>query len=73
MTRQHFEVIAHSIQRTVAASQAMNGSQSDQRGSAQDSGREQGIKMVVNAISDACASINPRFDRARFLAACGVN
>ena len=27
----------------------------------------------VNAIADVCAQTNARFDRARFLAACGVS
>lgn len=27
---------------------------------------------TVQAFADACASSNPRFDRARFLRACGV-
>jgi hypothetical protein len=30
------------------------------------------FKSVVNEVADVCARFNPTFDRARFLAACGV-
>lgn len=64
MTRQDFEVIAQSIKRTVDVAKA---------NSAADQSRIEGVKMAVNAVSDACAASNPRFDRARFLTACGIN
>ena len=32
-----------------------------------------GLDVLVENMSDALAKDNPRFDRARFLAACGVN
>lgn len=31
-----------------------------------------GIDIATRSIADALAADNPRFDRARFLAACGV-
>lgn len=39
-----------------------------------DRGRDwyDGWHAVVDSVADALASDNPRFDRARFLAACGV-
>ena len=33
---------------------------------------EQARVRIANATADALATTNPRFDRARFLAACGV-
>ncbi len=29
-------------------------------------------RVTVQAVADVCASTNERFDRARFLAACGL-
>lgn len=31
-----------------------------------------GWRMTVRSVADVCAQTNPRFDRARFLAACGM-
>ena len=33
--------------------------------------RRQGIEMVARELADAFATKNPRFDRIRFLKACG--
>lgn len=30
-----------------------------------------GVIKSIDAVADACQQFNPRFDRARFLAACG--
>ena len=30
-------------------------------------------KMIAHAFADRLATVNPRFDRARFLRACGVD
>lgn len=35
-----------------------------------DGGAFDGIEAAAHRIADACAADNPRFDRARFLAAC---
>ena len=34
--------------------------------------KEEGIRLTARSIADALAADNPRFDRSRFLAACGV-
>lgn len=37
-------------------------------------GRGQAHRVIVaNAFADALATTNPRFDRAKFMAACGAN
>ena len=30
------------------------------------------LDLIAHAIAEHCATVNPRFDRARFLTACGV-
>ena len=32
-----------------------------------------GLEVLADNMADALESDNPRFDRARFLAACGIN
>lgn len=35
--------------------------------------RKHGWRLAVHAVADACQRDNPRFDRQRFLSACGVS
>lgn len=57
MTKKHFEAIAASIAREVAASPESH---------------KHTIRMVASALAVEFASINPRFDRERFMVACNV-
>jgi len=61
MTRKHFEAIAKVMRDEIEIYRA-NG---DQYG-------EQVATHTARALTYMCAASNPRFDRARFLDACGV-
>ena len=56
MTKKHFEALAAELMH-----RAPEGKQA-----------RFGWIVAVCAVSDVCARFNPNFDRARFLAACGV-
>lgn len=56
MTRKDYELIAATIRRTTGEGPSPTVVQT----------------IVSRAFADALAADNPRFDRARFLAACGV-
>jgi hypothetical protein len=67
MSRKDFEAIAAAIQLSVT--QILNTYVAgNERTAALD-----GIRTTAIQIANACADSNPRFDRNRFLAACGVN
>ena len=38
-----------------------------------DTGRRYQWRISCRAMADMCAGANPRFDRGRFLTACGVS
>ena len=56
MTRMHFEAIARAVRETVYRC-SLNGNQAE---------------MLARLMADTCEEFNPRFDRERFLRACGV-
>lgn len=64
MTRKHFEALAEAIR----YAQCFNPWPSDAEREAAEVMR----RTVANNVADVCAQANPRFDRARFLAACGI-
>lgn len=59
MQRRHFELVAASIKEALAAC-----------------GKNQeaisGVKVTAISLADSFEAINERFDRKRFLAACGI-
>lgn len=66
MTRKDYVAIAEAI----AASKL--GEYADLEEAQYYSGREDGVTVVARNIADVMQSDNPRFDRSRFLKACGV-
>lgn len=63
MTKKDFELIADALLRSRPIPI------SDIRA---DAMRRNVFRMAVDNVADALATTNPKFDRARFLAACGV-
>lgn len=61
MTKKDFELIAGAISRV-----------RHQYGTASDIVRLEHARRIAAELADALATTNPKFDRARFLAACGV-
>ena len=59
MTRKHFEALAAALKITGPAGYLTSGEGHQWRAD-------------VEQVADVCARFNPTFDRARFLAACGV-
>lgn len=66
MTKKDFELIADAI-RDVYEYQK----DSDGRGSKKI--KQGAIRAAADSLSEALARTNPRFDRARFMAACGID
>ena len=62
MTRKHFEALAAELKR-VGPDYWIDDTSRDQ---------ETVHMAAVQAVADVCARFNPNFDRARFLAECGV-
>lgn len=58
MTRKHFKAMADGILSAKETTSEILGS-------------SYCIRLAAEAIADACQSDNPRFDRARFMTACG--
>lgn len=58
MTKKHFEAVASAIR---AEYEDTYGEPA-----------EEAIRSIARKLADVFASENPRFDRARFLAACGI-
>ena len=65
MTRKDFELIAAAIRTRVPSLSARTNA-------AMDAGAFQACGDIARRLADTLASTNPRFDRARFLRACGV-
>jgi hypothetical protein len=63
MTRKHFEAIA-------AAVQEMR--YDEPRGRDKLAGHRGAVRKVAEKLATVCAASNGRFDRGRFLRACGV-
>ncbi len=66
MTRQDFQLIADVLKGWVAQDPRM----ADMRGEQETTNAAVGI---AHNMASALAATNPRFDRARFLRACGVD
>jgi hypothetical protein len=64
MTRKHFETIAAAIK--AQATTARNCYPPQERNATLDA-----LGGVADTIADACRQDNPRFDRRRFMEACG--
>ena len=64
MTKKDFELIAGAVRDIYWRAVNDNGMDEDQA--------EEPRELAAYALADALATTNPRFDRARFLAACGV-
>ena len=60
MTRKDYELIAGAVRDALHSARPWS------------EDKEDGIRLAVRSIADALAADNPRFDRSRFLAACGV-
>lgn len=65
MTKKHFVTLAENFKNLYARESGVAGADRD--------GRLAGIRLAAHAVADACAESNPRFNKARFLAACEVN
>ena len=59
MTRKHYVAIAAAFNREVETCATKHGNTTHYR--------------LVNAIADVMAADNPRFNRAHFIAACGIS
>lgn len=67
MSKKHFIAIAEKINRRVAAvtnSEHMNG---DERAASLNT-----LSGLANDLADVASECNDRFDRSRFMAACGI-
>ena len=60
MSKKHFEALAAALRASQPNSDDHGGSLLTQ------------WQLDVDVVTEACARFNPNFDRARFLAACGV-
>jgi hypothetical protein len=67
MTKKDFELIAAAL---LAEKMRVIDSRTYDEGERAD--REMQCDASANALADALATTNPRFDRAKFLTACGV-
>lgn len=73
MSRKHFEAIAAEINRTYTCAKELRDVAGQSEHSREVSAaRCFGIKYAAEAVANACAESNPRFNRAHFLQACGI-
>jgi Flp pilus assembly protein TadG len=68
MSRRHFQKIADAI--AEAARTAESYRENGPEFQAYATARMDSVQHLMYALADVCASENPNFDRARFLAAC---
>lgn len=74
MTRKNFNAIAAAINQVATSARELRDMPNQSKGSAaQGAARFFGIQYAAEAIANVCAESNPRFDRNRFLTACGVS
>lgn len=66
MQRRHFELIAASVHRSRMAS-AITGTAKEK------AAKESALRLVAIDLASTMRAENPRFDRDRFLTACGVS
>lgn len=66
MSRKHFEAMASAIRAEISSVGTMSGD-SRYRAAFLD-----GVKDAARTFANVCSEANPRFDRDRFLAACGI-
>ena len=68
MSKKHFNALAAALRQT---RDALN---RDHQGDSPDHARDvhRAWRMTCRDVANVCAQTNPRFDRARFLAACGM-
>lgn len=66
MEKRHFELIAGSVARSRMATDL-------KRNSVKRNAAQAGIRLVAIDLAATLAHTNENFDRARFLAACGVD
>jgi hypothetical protein len=64
MTRKHFEALAAAIKRNVDVV--------NQDFTEFDHGRLDGIRRSAEVVADVCEASNPKFNRAKFIKACGL-
>lgn len=60
MTKRHFELIAETLRKTLEREQSLNSPSAG------------GVRMSARELADVLGSTNSRFDKERFLRACGV-
>jgi len=65
MSRKDFVAVAAAINNLISAHETTKGDAASQWAVA-------GITATAEALANVFADANPRFDRARFLAACGI-
>ena len=65
MTKKHFEALAAAVREARIDVQ-------DYEQYEGDGGGADTLLRVTGRLADVCAQFSPRFDRTRFLAACGV-
>lgn len=66
MTRKDYQLIAASVHRSMQAHGIGN------KSTREVAGGDKALRLVATDLAASLAHDNPRFDRARFLAACGV-
>lgn len=69
MTRKHFEAIAAIIDSQIKAEPVFTAAGFDE---GFEAGRIAGMEDIAKDLADYFSSVNPNFDRHRFLNACGI-
>ena len=72
MTRKDYEKIAAAINGGTVMMPPNHWVLTDQEREGFMAGAKDQLQIIANHIADGCQRDNPRFDRARFLKACGM-